>query len=293
MGFQIAAINVSNLLQLQPWSNPEIPVDPPEPDSSPVFVGSFDHIAIGGDGSETITSYSGSDLIRAGGGDDTVFGNGGNDAIRGEEGNDKLFGMYGNDQIDGGTGNDFVDGGIGDDRLFGGAGNDTVIGGDGNDVLSGGSGVDTLKGGNGNDNLDGDAGKDVLQGGAGNDLMKGGQGGDLMTGGEGADRFVFETTQDSLNLPGLFDTITDFQKGIDKLDFSQIDANETVVGNQAFNLVAYGGANQVLGAGQMTVHYDAGRGVTIIEANIDGDASSEFHLELTGDVVPNVSDILV
>lgn len=114
-----------------------------------------------------------------------------------------------------------------------------------------------------------------------------------MTGGADSDKFVFASTQDSLKLYGKFDTITDFQKGVDKLDFHLIDANDGLSGNQKFAFVGYGGANQVLGAGQMTAYYDAALGKTIIEANIDGDASNEFHLELNGNVVPNVSDMVL
>jgi Ca2+-binding RTX toxin-like protein len=121
----------------------------------------------------------------------------------------------------------------------------------------------------------------------------GGHGGDLLTGGSDADTFKFASVQDSLKLWGLFDTITDFKKGEDKLDFHLIDANEGVAGDQKFTLVSYGGSNQVLGAGQMTAHFDAELGKTIIEANVDGDASNEFHLELDGIVVPNASDMIM
>jgi Ca2+-binding RTX toxin-like protein len=283
-----------------PVSNPEIPVLPPEGDKPVTFVGNIDHTIKGGDASEIINGHNdnflgfgGNDNIHAGGGNDVVYAGEGNDMVRGGAGNDKLYGMSGNDQLAGGTGNDYISGGPGNDKMYGEAGNDELWGGTGNDLLSGGTGNDSLKGGSGNDQLFGGAGNDWLLGGSGNDMLKGGQGADIMTGGTGADKFVFSSVQDSLNLYGKFDLITDFQKGSDKLDFSQIDANETVAGNQAFKMVAYGGPNQVLQAGQMTAHYDAALGKTIIEANIDGDASNEFHLELNGNVVPNASDMIL
>jgi len=43
----------------------------------------------------------------------------------------------------------------------------------------------------------------------------------------------------------------------------------------------------------MTAHFDAELGKTINEANVDGDASNEFHLELDGIVVPNASDMIM
>jgi Ca2+-binding RTX toxin-like protein len=303
--FTSPVANLADLLvdakaEFQPLGNPEIPVLPPEGDKPVSFVGGIDHKIFGGDGSEIITGhddnflgFGGDDLIHAGGGNDTVYAGEGNDIVRGGAGNDKLYGMSGNDQIAGGTGNDYISGGPGNDKMYGEAGNDELWGGTGNDLLSGGTGNDTLRGSAGNDQLFGGAGNDSLQGGTGNDLMNGGQGADVMTGGSGSDKFVFTSVQDSLNLYGLSDLITDFQKGSDKLDFSQIDANETVAGNQAFKLVAYGGPNQVLGAGQMTAHYDVSLGKTIIEANVDGDASNEFHLELSGNHVPTASDMIL
>lgn len=292
-----------NFVDAVSWANPEIPVDPARPDSHPTVVGTFDHVAVGGDGAEEITSFSGSDLLVGGGGNDIVHGNGGDDFILGNEGNDRLFGGSGNDTIDGGDGNDFIDGGlpggggstvvVPGDALYGGAGNDTILGGTGRDRIYGGSDADLLKGGDGSDRMFGESGRDTLEGGAGNDTLFGGQGGDRLTGGDGRDFFSYESVQDSLNLRGLFDTITDFQAGQDKLDLSMIDANESSVGNQAFTLVDYTGPNQVLGIGQLSVHFDAIANVTIIEGNVDLDASSEFHLELVGNVMPNASDFVL
>lgn len=281
-----------------PLSNPEIPVEGSRVVDEPVtFVGSWDsdHRVIATDGSEIIDASGLSDsyLIHANGGNDTVYGGRARDVIRGGDGNDKLYGYRGNDEIAGGADNDYIDGGYDNDRLFGEAGNDTLIGNLGDDLLSGGSGNDSLSGGSGTDRLLGGWGNDVMDGGTGNDTLIGGRGGDVMTGGAGRDMFVFESVQDSLKLWGKFDTITDFQQGYDKLDFSKIDANEGLSGDQAFQMVTYTGPNQVLQAGQMTVWFDYELGKTIIEANVDGDASNEFHLELNGNVLPNAGDMIM
>ena len=92
-------------------------------------------------------------------------------------------------------------GGNGADILTGGRGNDTVYGGNGDDQLSGGRGDDILYGENGSDRLSGGDGRDILVG---------GQGDDRLTGGADADIFSFAKS-------GGADTITDFQKGIDRL----------------------------------------------------------------------------
>ena len=85
----------------------------------------------------------------------------------------------------------------------------TIEGTDGVDFLVGTEGADTIIGFNGPDNLAGDGGADVLIGGSGNDFL---------TGGSGADIFVFTTPTDGTS----FDTVADFQVGIDRLDVSDL-----------------------------------------------------------------------
>jgi Ca2+-binding RTX toxin-like protein len=98
-------------------------------------------------------------------------------------------------------------------RIEGTSGNDRLTGTVGEDEIRGGRGNDTINGGGGDDRLLGEKGDDVLNGGAGNDRLKGSYGNDLLTGGSGGDRFVFD-------LQGGVDTITDYQDGVDKLDFT-------------------------------------------------------------------------
>ena len=127
------------------------------------------------------------------------------DKVNGKSGVDFMYGNDGNDQLDGKAGDDFLDGGAGKDKLTGGDGNDVALGGGRNN--------DRLYGGTGNVTLTGDHGNDLLDGGDGNDILNGGIGKDLMTGGAGADIFIFEITSHR-------DTITDFEDGVDLLDFS-------------------------------------------------------------------------
>ncbi len=81
------------------------------------------------------------------------------------------------------------------------------------DTLSGLNGNDTIDGQGGSDSLSGGAGHDKLNGGAGNDTLLGGSGNDMLEGGSGSDRFVFAAGFGN-------DTITDFTRGTDKIQFS-------------------------------------------------------------------------
>jgi anti-sigma-K factor RskA len=97
----------------------------------------------------------------------------------------------------------------------------TATGGAGNDILIGGTVNDSLTGGAGNDSLTGGIGNDSLTGGAGNDSLTGSADSDTLTGGAGDDIFRYAALTDSNagTLTGAitFDTITDFNKGQDKI----------------------------------------------------------------------------
>lgn len=200
--------------------------------------------------------------LAGGAGNDTLKGGGGSDTLIGGSGNDTLEIDGIGDLADGGDGIDtvvltgsqgkvinllwgFVDANLDGPGYFG-------LGWDGNhpapmplqpqgtskelvsienavgtayhDDIYGTDGANVLSGGNGNDMLVGFAGNDTLAGGNGNDFLIGGLGADTMTGGAGADRFVFHDFAESLMAGGKpQDTVTDFQQGTDKLDFSALD----------------------------------------------------------------------
>lgn len=85
----------------------------------------------------------------------------------------------------------------------------------GNTIL-GGAVKDVIMGSSGDDIIYGFGQSDILNGGAGNDILIDGRGRDILTGGSGAD--IFEFIQD-----GQRDKITDFEIGIDRIDFSDYD----------------------------------------------------------------------
>lgn len=172
-----------------------------------------------------------------------------------------LFGAAGNDTLNGGNANDTLHGGDGNDNIRGGAGNDQLFGENGNDVLRGNAGNDSLSGGDGNDTLIGGAGKDTLDGGAGDDHYK------------------FNFTSESPVGVGSRDVVQSFQFGGlntgDKIDVSDIDANASVVGDQAFTFI---GTNAFTAPGQVNVHDEQGN--TIVALNTDADPFAESQIEV-------------
>lgn len=190
-------------------------------------------------------------------GSDSLFGGAGADTLLGGLGNDTLNGGIGADIINGGDGIDTVDfsnlgvaitlnlgtaaaqntgagsdtitnienanGGMVNDSLTGTAGANFLQGNAGNDTLAGLAGTDSLYGGAGNDQLQGGGDSDYLFGDAGDDRFFGGAGADIYYGGVGADVFNFDVKE-----AGLFESITDFVGGEDKL---AIDMSAFGIGN--------------------------------------------------------------
>jgi Ca2+-binding RTX toxin-like protein len=171
--------------------------------------------------------------------------------------------------------------------LNGFGGDDTLTGGNLADALTGGDGNDSLDGGGGTDLLIGGAGNDVLNGGAGRDILTADGGGDNLTGGDDGDIFAFVFVKDSQ--PGMsnglpnFDTISDFQENstfganADVIDLRLIDANSGQIGNQAF---AFGGNSPTVIANGVTFFHDNGN--TIVQADVNGDATADLMIVLTG-----------
>ena len=177
-------------------------------------------------------------------GDDRMNGGSDADIMTGGLGDDHLNSFGGNDELNGGAGKDKLTAGDGDDTLNGGDCNDLLKAGIGNDELNGGARNDRLHGDDGNDVLNGDAGNDKLHGDAGNDTIDGGLGRDLLQGGSGSDIFVFDNGSHK-------DTITDFEDGIDLLDFSadgtiNSTADLSITQNGADVLIDHGQADEII-----------------------------------------------
>jgi hypothetical protein len=125
--------------------------------------------------------------------------------------------------------------------------------------------------------LDGLEGNDKLTGGNKGDDLNGGLGTDAMTGGKGNDLFIFTDALDSGATASSRDEITDFGNGKDKIDLSSIDA---ISGDEddAFDFIGKAKFHATEGE----LRYTATKKLTLIEADIDGDGTADFQIELHG-----------
>jgi serralysin len=144
----------------------------------------------------------------------------------------------------------------------------TAYGYGGDDHLIGQENRVVFYGGEGNDLLVGSTANDVLCGENGNDILIGHTGPDELWGGAGSDRFLFTHV-------GASDTIRDFEKGIDKIDLTEIDANALVAGKQSFNWLGNGAFTGQ--AGQMRV-YHAGDAGYVLALDVNGDSAADLSI---------------
>jgi serralysin len=307
--------------------------------SNPVVGRLTDNVSIAyGATIENGVGGSGSDRLVGNAAANTLTGNAGNDTLEGRDGADILLGGLGNDILDGGLGVDRMTGGAGDDRYvvdtwrdtvteLAGGGIDTVWSaisyslstnlenlkltgdaalGTGNgsaNVIEGNDAFNLLSGEAGNDSLFGAGGNDILLGGSGNDRLNGGAGFDILIGGAGNDVYAFDAgsfpDEDDLSI----DFISDFGRG-DLFDFSALDANAALDGDQAFSLVSHwtaGGAGQLMVSAYSNIFSALGAlggvdiGVfglgglfskaSIVWGDLDGDAKSDFAVLVSGNGV--------
>ena len=212
---------------------------------------------------------------------ENAIGGSGWDSITGNEADNILTGNGGRDVLIGLDGDDRLVGNAGRDKLKGGADKDRLIGGNGNDDLRGGSERDILSGGNKDDILMGQSGNDTLNGGAGNDLLNGGRGRDILIGGSGDDEFVFTSVHDSPQ-GNHADIIRDFVSGDDQINLQGISA-----GTLALSI---GGSFDGINAMMITKQKGAD---LIVQADVDGDGTSDFKLTLENVSSVSASDFLL
>ena len=144
--------------------------------------------------------------------------------------------------------------------------------------------------------LTGNAGAQQIFGNAGANVLAGLGGADRITGGGGADRFVFAAVTDSLAGRYNCDTITDMQRGLDRIDLSQIDANSLTSGAQDFRYIgsaAFGGLGAA-SAGQIRWQTSSGTaGGVVIDADLNGDGIADMQITLSTLKSLGVSDFIL
>ena len=251
---------------------------------------------------DELSGNDGRNGMRGGGGGDQIRGLGGADSLDGGLDADRIEGGDGADQLAGGEGDDTLDGGLDSDtadyrgagaavsvdltlvgaQATGGAGADdlrsieNLFGSQYRDLLAGNGEDNHLDGRGGRDRLAGGDGDDGLVGAGGTDVLIGGLGADTMTGGPGKDRYFYSSVSESPKGGG--DLITDLS-GDDRVYLTDIDANETKAGNQAFDLVA-----ALTGkAGQAELRYDAPADQTRLLLDVDGDGKADASIVFAGD----------
>jgi VCBS repeat-containing protein len=149
---------------------------------------------------------------------------------------------------------------------------------DGSFFMRGGAGDDILVGGEQKDDIFGGAGADQLYGRGGNDYIVGGLGADSLRGGAGADVFHYDNVTESTSAS--MDHIVDFQRGLDHIDLSSIDANTNTGQNDAFTFIGFGAFTGT--AGELHVITDVVNGGYFVEGDIDGDSNADIviHVDL-------------
>ena len=274
-----------------------------------VLAGDGDDDALfGGFGNDTITGGSGIDTVEGGAGADSLNGGGGvGDLLSyksssagivmtvtfgtvalgagGDAEGDRVLGFS---DIRGSAFRDIMT--DADKSTLPGQANDNLFaGGGGRDRLLLGGGNDTGLGGIGDDFIAGEDGADVLDGGNGMDVLRGGRGIDTLTGGAGADRFEFRLISDSSPDLAAQDIITDFSAAQgDRIDLSAIDADATLAGNQAFELIASAFQGN---AGELRLVAQGGD--LIVMGDIDGDLQADFAILLLGTTTLALADFLL
>lgn len=141
----------------------------------------------------------------------------------------------------------------------------------GNVSIAHGVTIENAIGGSGNDIIIGNDANNILNGGAGDDVIYGGGGADTLTGGAGKDIFVYASASDSSYKNG-YDTITDFQRGIDKIDLSALNQNKDLQFVDAFT----GRGNEAL------LDWDAGSNTTNLWLNFAGQTTPDFVVHIVG-----------
>ncbi|MGF6230196.1 Ca2+-binding RTX toxin-like protein [Inquilinus ginsengisoli] len=287
-------------------------------------------VLTGTSGANSLWGYGGDDLLRGGNGADKLDGGTGVDTATyyasalgvtvgpgsgsgGDAQGDKLDGIenltgsnIGGDSLTGTDGANVLRGWGGDDQLFGGAGADTLDGGVGSDTASyfgnGGAvtvnlAAGTASGGTAQgdvlisiESVDGSNFNDTLTGSGANNTMRGWTGRDMLTGGAGADRFIYAATSESA-VGANADRITDFSHAQgDRIDLSTIDANGGAPGNGVFTFIGTGLFTGVPGQLRFAV---TSPGVTTIAGDVNGDGTSDFHIQLTGNLALVAGDFVL
>lgn len=160
---------------------------------------------------------------------------------------------------------------------------ENALGGSGDDRLVGNDKGNKLKGNKGDDRLVGAKGVDKLFGGAGEDKLEGGKGSDKLSGGKGDDTFIFRNISESsgksvdkiVKSGGVKAFSGAGKEGGDRVNLSDIDANETKRGDQSFD---FGNKKKsyLSEAGHLWAKEQDGN--TLIQGTVDDNKGYDFEI---------------
>jgi serralysin len=114
------------------------------------------------------------------------------------------------------------------------------------------------------------------KGGAGADSMVANLVANHLTGNGGADTFKWMATGDA-GTGSNADTVMDFVRGADKIDFTNLDANQATAAHNAFSFIGTSAFHNVAGE----VRYDVTSGSAHIFADVDGNGTADMEIILT------------
>ncbi len=154
----------------------------------------------------------------------------------------------------------------------------TVNGTSGNDVIKSGTAVHIIDAGDGNDQIRGGTSADTINGGTGDDKIIGNTGADIISGGTGSDQFRYFMTSDS-GLGAAADLITDYEIGVDQLNFSLFDTDPVLAGIQGFTFV---GDAAFTGGGSAQIRYTTSGADLLVQADVNGDGVADMEIILDG-----------
>jgi VCBS repeat-containing protein len=170
----------------------------------------------GGADDDTIIAANGNNTLLGGTGDNTITAGNGNNVVTAADGDNTVTLGNGVNQVTLGNGDNTVTAGDGGNTITTGNGDDVVTTGSGDDIINAGDGSNRITSGGGNDTITTGIGDDVINSGAGNDRIIAGRGDDDITTGSGSDTIVYNSNLAQIG----FDTLRDFESGVDTLEFS-------------------------------------------------------------------------
>lgn len=159
------------------------------------------------------------------------------------------------------------------------AGTSIIVNGTaGSDIFKPGDVSHTINAGDGSDQIKGSDFVDFINGEGGVDKINGEGGADMLTGGAGADVFKYAAISDSTAGAGA-DKVTDYEVGIDRINFVDIDTDAVLAGDQAFNFIG-NAAFSASGAAQ--VRYGNSGANLLVQADVNGDGIADMEIILQG-----------